>query len=37
VRYTDQTAKEIVENAMRIAAETCIYTNNEITIEELAE
>jgi len=33
--HTKLSAKEIVEQAMRIAAEICIYTNDQITIEEL--
>ena len=28
-------AKEIAQEAMRIASEICIYTNNNFTIEEL--
>jgi len=34
-RNTDLSAKEIVEKAMEIASEICIYTNNNFTIEEL--
>ncbi len=34
-RNTDMSAREIVEQAMNIAAEICIYTNHNITIEEL--
>jgi ATP-dependent HslUV protease, peptidase subunit HslV len=33
---TDLTARQIVEKAMKIAADLCIYTNHEISIEELA-
>jgi ATP-dependent HslUV protease subunit HslV len=33
--HTKLSAKEIVEQAMKIAAEICIYTNDRITIEEL--
>jgi ATP-dependent HslUV protease, peptidase subunit HslV len=29
------TAREIVEGAMRIAAEICVYTNEQFVIEEL--
>ena len=29
-------AREIVERSLRIAADICIYTNREITVEELA-
>ena len=32
---TELDAKEIVEKAMRIAAEICIYTNQNLTIEEI--
>lgn len=32
---TDLSAKEIVEKAMKIAASICIYTNSNITVEEL--
>lgn len=32
---TDLSAREIVEKAMAIAAEICIYTNSHITIEEI--
>ena len=35
-RNTELGAREIVDNAMRIAAEICIYTNTNLTIEELA-
>jgi ATP-dependent HslUV protease subunit HslV len=35
VTHTQLEAKKIVEEAMKIAAEICIYTNKEITIEEL--
>jgi ATP-dependent HslUV protease subunit HslV len=34
-KNTKMTAREIVEEAMRIAAEICIYTNTNFTIEEL--
>ena len=34
IRHTDLTARQIVEEAMRIAASLCIYTNDSITIEE---
>lgn len=33
--HTKLSAKEIVEQAMKIAADICIYTNDQITIEEL--
>jgi ATP-dependent HslUV protease subunit HslV len=32
---TDLSARQIVEKSMKIAAEICIYTNENITIEEL--
>jgi ATP-dependent HslUV protease subunit HslV len=35
VRHTELGAREIVETAMGIAAEICIYTNTHLTIEEL--
>lgn len=35
VRYSNLDPKEIVEEAMKIASEICIYTNSNITVEEL--
>lgn len=35
VRHTDLEARRIVEIAMGLAAEICIYTNDRLTIEEL--
>lgn len=35
MKYTKLSAREIVEESLRQAAEVCIYTNNKITIEEL--
>ncbi len=35
VRESNLGAREIVERAMKIAAEICVYTNDRITIEEL--
>ncbi len=35
MRQTDMEAKEIVEEAMKIAASLCIYTNESITVEQL--
>ena len=32
-RHTQMTAAEIAEAAMRVAADLCIYTNNQVTIE----
>ena len=35
MKHTDLSARQIAEESMRIASEICIYTNNEIVIEEL--
>jgi ATP-dependent HslUV protease subunit HslV len=35
VKHADLSARETVEEAMAIAAGICIYTNNEIVVEEL--
>ncbi len=35
IRHTQLSPKEIVEEAMRIAAELCIYTNENIIVEEI--
>lgn len=35
LKYTDMSAKEISEEALRAAAEICIYTNDSISVEEL--
>jgi ATP-dependent HslUV protease subunit HslV len=35
VRHTDMSAAQIAEEAVRIASEICIYTNDRITIEEM--
>jgi len=35
VRHTDLSARDVVQAAMKIAGEICIYTNSEILIEEL--
>jgi ATP-dependent HslUV protease subunit HslV len=35
LNHTQMTAREIVEEAMKIAARTCIYTNDNVSIEEL--
>jgi len=35
-RHTELSAREIVEEAMGIAAEICIYTNDRLTVEELS-
>jgi ATP-dependent HslUV protease, peptidase subunit HslV len=36
VKHSDLSARDIVAEAMRIASEICIYTNAQITVEELA-
>jgi len=35
IKHTDLSAKEIAEEALRIAGEICIYTNSDIIVEEL--
>ncbi|HTX17825.1 MAG TPA: ATP-dependent protease subunit HslV [Bacteroidota bacterium] len=35
LKYTSLSSREIVEQAMKTAADICIYTNEHITIEEL--
>jgi len=35
IKYSDLDATEIAKEAMKIAADICIYTNNRITVEEL--
>jgi ATP-dependent HslUV protease subunit HslV len=35
VKYTDLSAREIALEALRIASEICVYTNDNFTIEEL--
>lgn len=35
LRHTDLPARAIVEQAIKIASEICIYTNTEVVIEEL--
>ena len=32
----DLAAEEIARRAMKIAADICVYTNNEVTLESLA-
>ncbi len=34
-RYTEMSAKEIVEAALRVASEICIYTNDNLSVETL--
>jgi ATP-dependent HslUV protease subunit HslV len=36
LRNTKLTAREVVEESMKIAARTCIYTNDNIMYEEIA-
>jgi len=36
-RHTEMSARRIVEEAMAIAAEICIYTNDRLTLEELVD
>ena len=35
MKYTPMNAREIAEQSLRIAAEICIYTNDNITVESL--
>lgn len=35
LKHTAMTAREIAEESLRIAGEICIYTNSEITVEEI--
>ncbi|HXX65177.1 MAG TPA: ATP-dependent protease subunit HslV [Bacteroidota bacterium] len=35
IKHSSLTAREIVEESLRVAAEICIYTNQNISIEEL--
>ena len=35
VKNTAMSAREIVEDAMRVAAEICIYTNDKVTVDQL--
>lgn len=35
IRHTQLSAREIAEEALRIAAGICVYTNDQITVEEL--
>jgi len=36
MRHTKLTARQITEESMKIAGKTCIYTNDNVTYEELA-
>ena len=35
LEHTSMSAKEIVQEAMKIAARICVYTNDHLTVEEL--
>jgi len=35
IDHTELSAHKIAEEAMKIAGKMCIYTNNNVTIEEL--
>ena len=35
MKHTEMSAKEIAQESLRIAGEICIYTNSEITLEEI--
>lgn len=35
IRFTEKPAREIVEEALKIASDICIYSNDNITVEEL--
>ena len=35
LRHSDLSATDIAKEAMKIASEICIYTNDRITIEEI--
>jgi len=35
MRFSDKSAREIVEASLKIASEICIYTNDNITVEEI--
>jgi len=37
IQYSSLDAKAIVQEAMRIAAKICIYTNDQVVVEELGE
>ena len=34
-RHTELSPREVVQEAMRIAGDICIFTNDQVTIEEL--
>jgi ATP-dependent HslUV protease subunit HslV len=35
MKHTQMTAREVAEESLRIAGEICIYTNSDITVEEI--
>lgn len=35
LRHTDMSARQVVEEAMHIAADICIFTNHQLSVEEL--
>lgn len=35
MRHTDMSARQVVEESMKIAADICVFTNHHLTIEEL--
>ena len=35
LRHTEMSAREVVQEAMKIASEICIYTNSDLVVEEL--
>ncbi len=35
LKHTDLSAREVAEESLRIAADICVYTNDQLTIEEL--
>jgi len=35
VRHSNLSSTEIAQEAMKIAADICIYTNNHVTLEEI--
>jgi ATP-dependent HslUV protease subunit HslV len=35
IRHTDMEAREIAEASMKVAAEICVFTNDELSVEEL--
>lgn len=37
LRHTDLSARQVVEEAMRVAAEICVFTNDNLTIETLQD